>query len=479
MKIRIDGITLDQYAKTENRFEELKYSLENIEFAEYDKFDKLVDISNEDSILGDLVKGTVKGTFKSVKYGVKGVRAANRQWTYMKNNWEKIKPQLIKVLKDMSIGLGNMWHKYLQFDEKYKELGKKISNIINFSVNQMQTMPSVKLVWHKFNAVLLKGIIDLVSNWFNFVNAIINGSSDASSRIFQGTGNKQPIPQNIVNALKRDDLDLAREMIQDFSKGIANLNQNGDLTIAYILDKIFKWNIKWNAPKETKKAAKGNNVTLSEYIKDAILGDLVEKEYGDGNKQEFVKDMTGSKGAYLYLVASILNNDVLADALKKGGASTKKGTDAMVKSLDTLMKQSELVEKIKADKENKAAEAKMKQEERAGKSQVIDNDDEDNDSNISSNMYEAGQQFGSSSNSNQKMQEGTYNDNSDPEASLSNAGIADLADLFAKNYVIFITKLSNTYANLVRGILAATYEIIAEADSIIDVIETSANRVKS
>ncbi len=473
MNIRIDGISLEQYTKRNDRFEEFKYTLENIEFASYDTFDYLT-ISNEASILGDMVKGTIKGTAKTVKYGVKGIRAADRQWTNIKNKWAQIKPQLIKVLKQMAMGLQNLWHKFLQYDEKYKELGKKISNIISFSVNQMQTMPAVKLIYHKFNAVLLKGIIDLVSNWFNFVDVIINGSNSRESGLFQGKGNMQPLPKNIAAAVKRDDLNSVKTMVQDFSRGIGNLNVNGDLTIGVILDRLFKWDLIKYLPKEQRDAANKNEIGLAEYIKYTILGEEIEAEYSDANKNDFVRDMTGSKGAYLHLVASILNNDVLADALKKGGASTKKGTDSMVKALEDLMKQADVAEKIKKDKEAKDAALKAKQE--AAK-KPVENKNENDMNDLGVKDYDAGQQFGSSTDSHAKMEAGAYK--GDGTGGMEDATLSDLTELYSKNYVIFVTKLSNTYANLVRGILAATYEIISEADSIINIIETSANRTKA
>ena len=478
MKIMINGITLDQYSKSESKYEELKYSLENIDIVDYDEFDYLT-VSNEASILGDMIKGTVKGAFQTAKVGAKGVKMANKQWTNAKNNWQKVKPQLIKVLKDMALNLTNMWNKFLKYDEKYKELGKKMNNIISFSLNQMQTMPDVRLSWHNFNAKLLKSIMDLVSNWFNFVSVIVNGSNGSGSGIFDGSGNMIPTPLNIANAIKQGNTDNVRTMVQDFSKGIANLNAKGDLTVAMVLDRIFGWRINFGASKESRNLAKTNEIGLSEYVKDSILGEEVQKEYNNDNKEEFVRDMTGGEGSYLRLVSYILNNDIIADALKKGGASTKKGTDAMIKELNKLMDQTEVAERVKADRDAKE-EAAKKKEESSNKSVMDANNAENKDQNKAeqNQMYEEGQQFGSSSNSKQMMNKGTYDSGDMNAPSIEDASLSDLVDLYSKNYIIFITKLSNTYANLVRGILSATYDIISEADVIISMIESAANRTR-
>ena len=76
------------------------------------------------------------------------------------------------------------------------------------------------------------------------------------------------------------------------------------------------------------------------------------------------------------------------------------------------------------------------------------------------------------------MNKGTYDSGDMNAPSIEDASLSDLVDLYSKNYIIFITKLSNTYANLVRGILSATYDIISEADVIISMIESAANRTR-
>lgn len=465
MNINIGGISMEQYNSTSCQFEELKYTLENFEVIPYDQFDFL---GQEASILGDMIKGTVKATTGTVRMGVKGVKAANRQWSNLKNKWNQIKPQIIKLLKQFALGLQNLWHKFLQYDKKYKALGAKINNIIQFSIRQMQVMPNVKLFYHMFNATFLKGLVDLVSNWPVFVSVIVDGYKGKSSGVF--TGRELPMPENVAEAIKKNDLNKLRDLVQDFSNGIGRLNSKGELTLGLVFDRMFNWNVAANFPNELREKANTGKMGLAEYIKMGVLGEQVQKEYGNENKDEFVRDMTGGTDSYLRLVASILNNDILADALKKGGASTKKGTDLLVKELEAVMKNAEVQDKINADK----AAQKEKMEERRTAQAEISQDMKDQASEIGGDrtgqVLDKGQNFGQISD----LQNGIGNSGGGAQEDT----IAGLADLYSKNYVIFITKLSNTYGNLVRGMLAATYEIISEADTIISTIEASANRTK-
>lgn len=462
MNISINGISLEQYNATNNQFEELKFSIENFEPISYNQFDFL---GEEASILGDMIKGSVKATKGSVKMGIQGVKAANKQWSNIKNKWSQIKPQIIKLLKQFAMGLQNLWHKFLQYDKKYKELSKKINNIIQFSVNQMQQMPNVKFYYHNFNARLLKGLVDLVANWGLFYVCITDGFKGKKSGVF--TGNPLPEPENVAEAIKKNDLNGLKSMVQDFSEGIGRLNSQGELTLGLVLDRMFDWDLIANFPNERRKDANEGKITLSEYIKLAILGPTIEKEYNNENKDEFVRDMTGGNDSYLRLVASILNNDILADALKKGGASTKKGTDLMIKGMEQVMKNAEVQDKINASKKEQAEKQKADMDKQRNADKAIKEEAKEEGIDMSK-----AQNFGSVSQTVSNI--AGDNQNNGPEDT-----IASLAELYSKNYVVFTTKLSNTYGNLVRGMLAATYDIISEAGTIISTIEASANRTKT
>lgn len=469
MNIRIAGcMSLEDYGSINDQFEEFRYFMESMEFHDYNTLD---DIGTE-GIMSDMIKGSVKATSGAVKMGVKGVKTANKAWGSIKNKWAQIKPVIIKMLKDFGIALSNLYHKFMQYDKKYKELGQKINNIIQFSVNQMQYMPSITIYYHMFNAELLKGIIDVVSNWGVFVSAVTTGYKGRKPGIFNGD---VPAPEAIADAIKKNDLNRLQSLVQDFSNGIGKLNQYGELTIGVILDNVFKWGVTSNLPKEIRDKASKNQVSLTEYIKYAILGEQIQKQYDDTNKQEFIRDMTGGSGSYLRLVASILNNNILQDALQKGGVSTKKGTDSLVKLMEQVMKQAEVTEKINADKEAQRVRQEKIQQDR---NKPLENNTGGNDlEQATINFANNSQNFGTVSDTHNAMSYDGPGPGNGEGTEVANT-ISGLAELYCKNYVIFVTKLSNTYGNLVRGVLAATYEIISETDTIIKNIEASANRTK-
>lgn len=473
MKIRVNGcMSLSEYANTSDRFEELKLAVENVQFHDYDAFDNLLyspEVYGMEGIVTDMITTTYKATTGSVKAGVKGYQAVNRGWGAIKNKWAKIKPMLIKMIKNFGIALSNLWHKFLEYDKKYKELGQKINNIIQFSVNQMQTMPSVSFYYHEFNAVLLKGVIDVIANWGFFYQVVTEGFKNKKSNLFP---NEFPSPEKVAESIKNNDLNRLQNLVQDFSTGIGKLNQDGEITIGNVLNNIFKWGIENRLPKDIRKASRKNDVGLSDYIKHAILGEQIKKNYSNENKNEFVSDMIGGNGAYLNLVASILNNNILEDALKKGGVSTKKGTDSLVRSMEAVMKQAEVTAKIEEDKEKRTQAENEKRE----KAMQRDMDKNNNDETMTTveRAVNDNQNFGNSDNMDNINKNGVGNTENQGQDNT----ISGLAELYCKNYVIFVTKLSNTYGNLVRGILAATYEIVSETQSIVDTIEASATRTK-
>lgn len=471
MNIRVSGcMSLEDYGKVNDQFEEFRYAIESIEFHNYN----INDCIGTEGIMSDMIKGSVKATTGAVKMGVKGVKTANKAWSSVKNRWAQIKPVIIKMIKDFGIALSNLYHKFMQYDKKYKELGQKINNIIQFSVNQMQYMPSVTIYYHMFNVEFLKGVIDVISNWAEFVSAVTVGYKGRKPGIFSGD---VPAPETVADAIKKNDLNRLQSLVQDFSNGIGKLNQYGELTIAMVLDNVFRWGVTSNLPREIRDKASKNQVSLSEYIKYAILGEQIQKQYDNSNKQEFVRDMTGDSGSYLKIVSSILNNNILQDALQKGGVSTKKGTDNLVKLMEQVMKQAEVTEKINADKEAQRARQDQINSSKQAQSTNTSTTSGDDIKQATINFNNNSQNFGTTADTNNAMNPAGPGPGNTDNSTTENT-ISGLAELYCKNYVIFVTKLSNTYGNLVRGVLAATYEIISETDTIIKNIEAAANRTK-
>ena len=466
MNIMIGGISLDQYKNTTCSFEELNLVIKNTTFIPYDAFDEYFGISNEGSIVGDLVKGAYRGTKATVKAGIAGTKFAKKQLGLAKNKWEQFKPKLIAMLKEFGMSLQNLWHKFMEYDKKYKELGQKINNVIQFGINQMQVLPQSSLYYHKFNAALLKGMVDLISNWSFFYECIVDGYKGKKSGLFNGR--TIPTPTAVADAIKRRNTREVKDLVTDFSTGIAKLNAAGELTIAMVLERLFGWDISRKLNREMRDAAKKNALGLSEFIKAGIMGDEAQHDFGPEDLYGFKRAMVGGNGSYLRLVASFLNNGILEDALKKGGASTKKGTDLMVKEMQKVMQESDVVDRLEQERQSREDQRTARAENSMNKRNNDANNEDDS-------LFTGGQNFGTTDQLKDNLENGVGKGDS-PEYMTT---MGEMSELYCKNYVLFVTKLSNTYGNIVRGVLSASYDIISEAENIVSLIENSANRVKN
>lgn len=465
MNVKVGGISLEQYASTNCRLEELQYALENVQIIPYDYYDFL---GQEAGILSGMIKGSVKGTVGAVRTGVKGAQLAkkgiNKGSASIKNLWAKIKPQLIQLLKMFGNALTDMWNKFMQYDKQYKELGKKIDNIVQYSIKQMQHMPSVTVYYHNFNANLLKDLIDLMSNFTTFLLSVTTKTQKGDPGVFDNDTCTDM--EQMSGLIKTGNIDEFKRQTEIFSNGLQRLNSYGELTLGVVLDKLYKWNISGNLPDDMRKAADQNKLSTSDYFKAAILGEQIESSYSDENKDEFIADMTGRNDSFLRLVQSILNNEVLADALKKGGASTKKATDAMVKLAEKIMKEAEVKQRIDDDKKQReeANKARQKQLDQATKStEQSAKSSNEKYAKDAADIVKKGQQFGK------------FGDSVE-DAQSEGQTLADIVGNYTKNYIMYINKIANAYTNIVRGVLSATYVIISEAGTVCSTIEAAAAR---
>lgn len=470
MKICIDGLSLDQYKKS-SFMEEFHIFLENQQFIDYSESDDLIvplidesDVAMEDSMVLDIVKGGWKATKGAVKAGAKGYEMANRQWGNVKNRWADIKPRILKLVREFGQSLQNLWHKFMKYDEKYKELGQKIQQVIQFSVTSLTELPPVSFTYHIFNVDILLAILDYIKSYDVFFNEIFSadiGIVDRNSRL--GLGKPDGPYQAARDAISRNDKDTLNAICQELSQVIANLSDGGDATIIrkFMTAKGWAGKFLWmnyssdNLLNQTSRDRNDqNNISASEYVKMVILGESVTKSYNSQNLQEFKNDMVGNKG-FLKLVASMVNNNVLSGALKSSGGTIKKETDKMIKYFNDLMQTAQQA----AAKEVQAQQAQNQQ------------------NNPQANLKTNSAQTTAERNANKNGTDGTGMADKGPEfASLGDKGdIADdagsmtadrLAELYVRNMTILFTKVAATYQMIIKGMLAATYEIISEADQI-------------
>lgn len=472
MKICIDGLSLDQY-KTSTFTEELSIFLENQQFINYSESDDLIvplididdeNVAMEDSMVADIVKGGWRATKGAVKMGAQGYSMANKQWGNIKNRWADIKPRILKLVREFGQSLQNLWHKFMKYDEKYKELGQKIQQIIQFSITSLTELPPVSFTYHIFNVDILLAILNYIKSYDTFFNEVFDPSIGIVGRTsVLGLGKPDGPYQAAIKAIQTNDKNSLNAICRELSQVVSNLSDQGDATIIrkFMTAKGWAGRILWHKfssdnmlNEKSRERNDSNNISASEYVKAVILGESVTKSYNNQNLQEFKADMVGNKG-FLKLVSSMVNNNVLSGALKSSGGTIKKETDKMMKYFNDLMKRAQDV----AAKELANQQAQNQQN--------------DPQANLKTNSAQTTAERNAAKNGN----DGTGMNDKAPEfASLSDNGdipddagtlTADkLAELYVRNMTIVFTKVAATYQMIIKGMLAATYEIISEADQI-------------
>lgn len=456
MKIKIGGVSLEEYNSVKH-WDELGIVLKQTENfnleSYYDNF------GFEDSIVGDMIVGAYKGTKLAIKAGTKTYGAISKGWSGVKTQWINNRPQMIKMIKDFGLNLQDMWAKYMQYDTKYVELGKEINQILKFTIPQMGDIPNINLFWHDFNANRLKDMLDTISSYKTFHDAIVN------SNMFKGKYiSGEEMLELVRGANTPEDVKALADRLSLYSSAIGELNDYGEAGFIKVLDNIFHWNLygllgQYNSKKDV-------NVPIAEIVKRSILGDQMNKSYKSGMKQDFVMDLASGGGSFLNVLASFLNNEVLTNALKKGGPSVRTETDKMIKYFDQIMKQADIVEKRQGAKEQEEEKRRAREEAEADRREKEREKNEEAANSGSGVQFPSFDNLGGGSNSNDSS------NNADPN------NLDALMEMYTQNQVLFFAKVGNAYGGIMRGILSASYEIIGEASNIVSIIQTSATKVK-
>lgn len=478
MKICINGLSMEQYKNTSS-FEEFYIYLESLDYMSDREIQEYLDSDydtvamEDDSLIKDMVKGAYKGTKYAVKTGVKAYKTANKEWGRAKNKWVIMKPKIMKLVRDFGQTLQNVWHKYMQYDQKYKELGQKIQQIIQFSIKAVTDLPAIELYWHNFNVELLKDLLDILKDYGSFFDKVLSPDAkmfNASSLLSKGTAGFSQladlITSNNVEGLKFE--------VNELSQTLAKLSVDGDITILRNImnlkryqNTIMGWLLNQKVENLLDENAmerfKGKNISGSEFVKACILGVEMHNTYSNQNIGTFRDEMVnGSKGkpGFLTLVASMLNNNVLSGALKSSGATTKKQTDLLIKFFNDSMKEAETHAADMA-KEKEAADQKAQKEAEESKreSQLKSNSAKPVDEETG---MPQGPEYKSLSEDSDVNEEDTSADD-----------ISSLTEYLVRNMTLMFTKISTSYQQLMKGILAATYQIISEADAAVSVIESA------
>lgn len=225
-------------------------------------------------------------------------------------------------------------------------------------------------------------------------------------------------PEEVVKALKSKNIRKVEDASKSISSAISSVNKYGEITIPWLVFKdnryasFFKSLYNWKPSKDDMKGS------LSDFVKRTILGKKMDYklDVNDGGKFKTIAN------GYLKIMASILNNKVLEESLNSGGRSIKEATKTLVSDLDQV-----------------------------SNAMVVDTPVE--------NTEEEG---------NTKDPNAKVNDNADPTNSI--------LDSYVQNTNNMITKSSTAYTGIVRGVLGAMFDLVAETELIINIIENSAGK---
>lgn len=481
MKICIDGLSLNQYNKS-SFMEEFGLFLENQQFIDYNSSDDLIEpllgdntalAMEDDSMVADIVKTGFRATRGAIRTGVKGYQAANKQWGKVKNKWADIKPRILKLVREFGQSLQNLWHKFMKYDQKYKELGQKIQQIVQFSINSLTELPPVTFTYHQFNVDVLKDMLEYIGQYDTFFNYIFSpdvGIVDRNSRLGIGKGADSYV--NVFNAVKANNIAEMQAINEELSHVIARLSDSGDATIvkAFMtarkyagIDimgmKFTKGNPDNMLNKSSRERSDANAISASEYVKVAILGAEITKTYNNQTVQEFKDDMVGNNG-FLRLVASMVNNNVLSGALKSSGKSIKTETDKMMTAFNKSMQEAQKIDESTTNAQNAQQGNNVDANLKSNSAQTTAERNAANKNGTDgTGMNDNGPQFAS------------LGDKGDVDEGAGSASMGSLTEMYVRSMTVLFTKVAATYQMMIKGVLAATYEIISEADMITYTIE--------
>lgn len=492
-----------------------------------------INVYNNEFVAGveGIVWDTISTTGKAVKGAVKTVHAAHkfayRQVNNMKLNWaQNIKPLIIKILKEFQAQLSIMWGKFRKYDQLYVKLGKEINTVINVYGKQLENLPNIKLFYHKFNAKLLRGFAEAIGSYEAYMGAI-KGAPD----LFNGNFVE---PVDFAEIVKSGDTTKAKNVVDAMSAGMQKLNQRGDLSIAFAMMNDATKNSGNNAWSKIKnffvdvdndrilRVAIKNKTPLVQFIQIAILRNEVEKTYNASNVNVFKADMLDRNDSYLPVLSTILNRKVLQTVLERGATSIKKETSEEMSEMENIVKVAQDELNARTKKENNERLDKEKEEKNRQRNDVTGgtgngngsgsgnnggngndlNKEVENAENNTDNLKEDGSSsfnlydyfFGTEDDGNKNAEffkpekdnsaadngnPGTNNDNSTakndkPDGTPDNMGMPELCAAYVQTYSIFMSKCTAGYSSIVKGVLAATFTLCKEADTIVNAIYDAA-----
>lgn len=426
------------------------------------KYNTLEEFYSTEGIIMDVAKGVKTTVSTARKAGRAGYKAIASQSRNIKSKWYKIKPIIIKAIKDLGITLSNMYGRFMKYDKDYVELGKKIDIIINSKVPLMgKSDVDILIDMYDINVDTLSNVCKMVESYQGFVSIVVNDFIGSKNFI---------TPENFVKLVESNininsgtgNIEKIRSSITPMVDTIGKLNSNGELTIPNKIWTDRKWYMPVNVPfakkrNERKKWQKDlDNSSAAGFTKNSITGQLEEITISGDNIEEFKNLLVkGKNGGYLNIMKDFLNNRIIANTLQKSGASLKKETKTFFSNLDKFSN-------ILTDISKRYSEA-----------QIRNNNTED----INQNNTSTPNTNNTATTTPEKLINPKQKLSNSDDGSLNTAddSLEGIVETYIDAITSFFMNSSSVYGSMVNGLTAASFEIIVNCKHIVDKIESINN----
>lgn len=485
MRLNVNGLSIDNYSGDLSFLSEFKDGYENIKVIDLEK--ALYEPGTE-NLIWESAKLAGRLTKDVAVAGYKAQRAAGNIIKDARQHWNRvIKPMIHKVLKEFQTQLQNMWAKYTKYDKKYKELGKEINSVINVFGDSITSIPKTRLSWHAFDANTLVGYMNIIQSYDTYMKAIIENKS-----LFP---NGMVSPKDFARYAESNDVVSAKNAVAGLTEGIGNLNKYGELGMVKVFweDKRSNFSIFSSFDNKLLKAAVDENTSMTEFVEGTILRGVNEKTFDSSNVNEFKQDFLRGNGAYLQVMRNMLNNNLIANVLTKGGNSIKKQTKEELSNMETVVKialdkqmksqqnantanrnarnNDEKVEPDKPEFNNNVADQLKREQEKAENQTKADQGTVESFADFFGRNSDGKEEKPTAKKGDVKDRyEGQYSPDSDP------ISIVELSDNYIQAYTLLMAKASANYSSIVRGTLSATYTLIKECTDIVAFIKSCSQK---
>lgn len=412
-----------------------------------------------------LIKRTV-GTVR--KAGKQAYKAANTQARKIKDKWNKIKPIIVKAIKNLGITLSNMYGRFMKYDKEYLELAKKIDNVINVKVPLLgKVQTDILIDIYDININTLSNVCKMVESYEGFVSIVVNEMM--AGAFIQPPDFIKLVEKNINKSNGDVNTSNIRTALTPMVRYIGDLNAKGELTIPNYIWTNRKWYIPMNIPKMDKRNQNRDwqknmdNSTAAGFTKMSITGQLEEITISGDEVIKFQNLLVKSDNTgYLNIMRDFLNNRIIEQTLKKSGTSLKKETKVFFSNVDkTSSYLDEIIKKVN--------EAKI----RSGNN----NDEGLLNQNNTPNPNTVNKASTSPDNQPQKFIDKNKDLRSSNDGFLETGedSLESLVDTYLESLTSFFTNTSSVYGSMVNGLTAASFEIIVNCKHIVDKIESITN----